>query len=126
MRSKHIAWIAGAALVAAAGAAAWHLVTAARYRLYTDAFAGDCWRAVELTTLETSTITPEHVHAPTRDADGRVHVSIDYTMDRVLGGRTLSVECTFAADGGSLSRVAFDGVALDAEALAEVRRELGR
>lgn len=120
-------FIAVAVLIAVAGAAvaSYWLGAGARYRLYTNAHAGDCWRAVELTTLESSTISPEHVHAPTRDADGGVHARIEYTMDRVLGGRTLSVECTFAADG-RLAAVVFDGSALEADALAEVRRELGR
>lgn len=125
MTPKRLVLLAVVVVVAGAAAASYRLGAGARYRLYTNAYAGDCWRAVELTTLESSTISPEHVHAPTRDANGRVHATIEYTMDRVLGGRTLSVECTFAGDG-RLAAIVFDGVALEADALAEVRRELGR
>lgn len=110
------------AALAAGGALGWHLAAGARYRLYTSAPAGDCWRALELATLATSTLRPVSVHRPVRAADGRTRASIEYAMDRVLGGRTLEVTCVFTP--GGLESMAFDGVALDAEALADVRGAL--
>lgn len=111
-------------VLAGVGALAYRLGSGMRYRLYTSPVAGDCWRAVELTTLSTSSVRLVSVAAPTSDAARRPHVSIDYTMDRVLGGKTLNVECVFAAGGDGLESIRFDGVALDAEALEDVNREL--
>ncbi len=124
MRTARVLWLAALGVLAGALALAWHFGGGARYRLYTNALAGDCWRAVEIATLSTSTIEPVAVAAPTRDAQGRAEVSIDYTMDRVLGGSTLNVRCVFEPGGETLAAVEFDGVALDAETLADVNRDL--
>lgn len=125
MRRRIVLWGIGLVTLGAAAALLYYLGTGDRYRLYTSSFAADCWRAVELTTLSSSTIEPAAVGAPRRDAQGRVHVSIDYTMDRVLGGSTLNVACVFEADGGgALESVEFDGNALEAETLETVNREL--
>lgn len=125
-RARIVGGLIGLLLLAGAAALAYRLGAGARYRLYTSPAAGDCWRAVELTALSTSTLTPVSVGAPTRAADGRTAVSIDYVLDRVLGGATLTVRCTRAADGSRLESVDFDGIALDAAGLARVNRELAR
>lgn len=124
MKPAYLRWAVALAALAAAAVLTYRLMPGARYRLYTSAVAGDCWRAIELTTLPTSTITPVAVASPTQDADGRTRVSIDYTMDRVLGGKMLNVSCLFSRTG-ELASVDFEGVALDPDTLAEVNRELG-
>lgn len=124
LRRRLVLWTIGLVALGAAAALAFYLSAGDRYRLYTSPFAADCWRAVELTTLSSSTIEPAAVGAPMRDTQDRVHVSIDYTMDRVLGGSTLNVACVFEAGDGALESVEFDGIALDAETLETVNREL--
>lgn len=110
--------------ITALAAAAIFLASGNRYRLYLDGPASRCWQAAGTLASPTSRLRPERVTGPTRVPNGSVRVSIDYRQDRVLGGRTLNVRCTFAAGRRAAESIAFEGRPLESQALESVNREI--
>lgn len=110
----------------ALAAAAVFLASGSRYRLYMGGPASRCWQAAGALASPTSELRPERVTGPTREPDGGVRVSIDYRLDRVLGGRTLNIRCTFAAGRPTAEAITFEGRPLETEALESVNREISR
>jgi hypothetical protein len=116
--------LALAVVVATAAAVAGGLFLAAgdRHRLYWDPQAGHCWSAIEALALSSSSLRPLGIAVDRSGADGSTRVTIDYRLDRALGGAALEAVCIYDAGERRARSIVLGGMPIDADTLRLINR----
>ena len=125
MRKRNVILAVVAALVAVAAAAgSLYLARGDRYRLYTNEHARHCWAALQRLAASSLLPSPTSLAVQVTEGDGRVEVSIDYSLGRVLAGAMLDATCIYQERADRATAIELSGMPIDRETLNDVNAAL--
>jgi hypothetical protein len=124
MQTRSKLAIAVLAATAAAVTGGLYLARGDRHRLYFDPHAGHCWDALEALALSSSSLRPLAIAVDRSGANGSIRVTIDYRLDRALGGAALEAVCVYDAGERRARSIVLGGMPIDADTLRLVNRSV--